>query len=182
MICKIFQMAKPQELLAWLQAVWITDSDGYQDSSHHTWWPFLIIKWVCCRCKWRAQADLLPRPVFWGISGFPQGTDYWRNFFSLINGFSPETLWWVSGYYLGTYPQKSKFCVSQVGTMYSAWVNRKQPGMSDKHSNKHDNLESVFSMWHLDILTVYMLLFWSTLHNALWEQWQYRRLVRKYLE
>lgn len=64
--------------------------------------------------------------------------------------------------------------------MYNEWVNQEQPGMSDKHNNKHDNLEGVFSMWHLDILTVHMQPFWSFLHNTLWEQWG-THLVKKYL-
>lgn len=38
-------------------------------------------------------------------------------------------------------------------------VNQEQPGMSDKHNSKHYNLGGVFSMWHLDIFTVYIQLF-----------------------
>lgn len=151
------------------EAVWITDSDSYQDTSHHIWWLsfFLTIKWVCCRHRWKMGLHLLPVPVFCGIACFPQGTDRWRIFFIHKWICTWHFGWWVgmvSGYCLGTYPQKSKSCVSHFGAMYSAWVNQEQPAMSDNHNNKHDNLEGVFNMRHSGILTAYMQEFWSNLY------------------
>lgn len=61
----------------------------------------------------------------------------------------------MSGYYLGIYPQiPNSVLASLVLRIVNEWIGSNQPCLTD--SNKQDNLEGVISMWHLDILTVYM--------------------------
>lgn len=155
MLCKIFQMAKPQELLAWLQAVWITDSDGYQGSSHHIWWPFLIIKWVCCRCKGRIQPDLLQGQCFGGFQVSHKELTTEGIFFLWIMDFHLKLRDGCQGIILASVLKNpNSVLASLVLCRVNELVGSNQACLTN--NNKHDNLEGVFSMWHLDILAVYM--------------------------
>lgn len=62
--------------------------------------------------------DLLPVPIG-GLDVSPRELTT-EGLFSFINGYAPEHVGMVSGYYLGIYPQKSKSRVSQFGAIYSA--------------------------------------------------------------
>lgn len=90
-------------------------------------------------------------------------------------------LGWCQGIIVAFILKNPNPVLAKFGAMYSAWVNREQPAMSDNHNNKHVNLEGVSSMWHSSILTAYMQQFWSNLCIVLWEQWLYSHSVRKYL-